>query len=95
MKRPILRGGRLRRGRSRVSGEEKSLNRQSNRASENGANGTAKSRRQKPAKRVLWKPPLPRYKSRTVIGGTDATPEAKPVGNTETGKQNTSDSLNL
>ncbi|KAF3513996.1 hypothetical protein F2Q69_00007651 [Brassica cretica] len=51
---------------------------------ENGANGAIESRRQKPAKRVLWKPPLPRDKSRTIIGGTDATPEAKPVRNTET-----------
>ncbi|KAF2604544.1 hypothetical protein F2Q70_00028653 [Brassica cretica] len=77
----------FRRGRSRVSGKEKNLNRQSNCAGKNGANGAAESRRQKPAKRVLWKPPLPRNKSRTIIGGTEAKPEAKLVGNPETGNQ--------
>nr|VDC59380.1 unnamed protein product [Brassica rapa] len=35
---------------------------------------------------MLRKPPLPRDKSQTIIGG--CKPEAKPVGNTETGNQN-------
>lgn len=60
------------RGRSRIGGREKNLNRQSNWTGENGANGATESWKQKPAKRVLRKPPLPRDKSRTIIGGCNA-----------------------
>ncbi|CAF2088899.1 unnamed protein product [Brassica rapa] len=57
------------------------------RAGESDVDETITSRRQKPAKTVLWKPPLPSSKARHSSEELMQRRSPRPVGNTETGTQ--------
>ncbi|CAN6977011.1 unnamed protein product [Brassica rapa subsp. trilocularis] len=57
------------------------------RAGESDVEKTITSRRQKPAKTVLWKPPLPRSKAGRSSEELMQRRSPRPVGNTETGTQ--------
>ncbi|KAH0908244.1 hypothetical protein HID58_031565, partial [Brassica napus] len=56
-------------------------------AGESDVEKTITSRRQKPAKTVLWKPPLPRSKAGRSSEELMQRRSPRPVGNTETGTQ--------
>ncbi|CAF1711439.1 unnamed protein product [Brassica oleracea var. botrytis] len=68
---------------TQTSGDEGTIGR----ADESDGEETITFRRQKPAKTVLWKPPLPRGKARRSSEELMQRRSPRPVGNTETGTQ--------
>ncbi|KAH0894632.1 hypothetical protein HID58_057061 [Brassica napus] len=69
---------------TQTSGDEGTIGK---RADESDGEETITFRRQKPAKTVLWKPPLPRGKARRSSEELMQRRSPRPVGNTETGTQ--------